>query len=45
MCEFVHEPTKNSTRKRLVTEENNITFKRKVEIATNVEKATAQARE
>lgn len=40
VCGLVHE----STRKRLLTENNDITFERAVEIATMVEKATSHAK-
>ena len=40
VCGFVHE----STRKRLLTENNDLTFERAVEIATMVEKASTQAK-
>ncbi len=41
VCGLTHE----STRKRLLTEDNSITFDRAVEIATSVEKASVQAKQ
>ena len=41
VCGLAHE----STRKQLLTEDNNLTFEKAVQIANSVEKATVQARQ